>query len=190
MRIRRLLGYEKHSVTLPRRCSFIGTTNKQLFLYDKTGNRRFYPVKCNLKPYELHDREEEIREYIRQAWAEAVFLFKSDKLLPYAQREFKQDILSAQENAMEDDWRVGAIQDYLERYKSDPDSTVSVIELWYKALNQEDRIKPTRKDSIEITQIVLSLPDWERAEKPMNVALYGKQKVFIHRKKVETAVNW
>ena len=167
----------KNPVTLPRRCSFIGTTNKQLFLFDKTGNRRFYPVKCNLTPYDLHDHKEAIHAYILQAWAEAVSLYREKKLLPYARRELHEDILIAQENAMEDDWRVGAIQGYLEQHKNYNDSTVCVIELWYKALNQDDRSKPTRKDSIEIAQIVLSIPGWVRSDQPVYTD-WGKQKVF------------
>lgn len=170
--------YTKHPITLPRRCSFIGTTNKQLFLFDKTGNRRFYPVHCNVSPYDLHDREDEIREYIKQAWAEAVFLYKGNKLLPYARRELRKDILLAQENAMEDDWRVGAIQEYLER-KNYANANVSVIELWNRALHMDDRAKPTRKDSIEIAQIVLSIPGWMRSDKPVYTTEWGKQKVFI-----------
>ena len=168
--------YEKHPVTLPRRCSFIGTTNKQLFLFDKTGNRRFFPVHCNITPYDLHDHEDEIHAYIRQAWAEAVYLFKNDNLLPYARRELKEDIRKEQESAMEDDWRIGAIQGYLEKNKDYTGSTVSIIELWYKALNMDERAKPTRKDSIEIAQIVLS-SGWKRVSKPVYTE-WGKQKVF------------
>lgn len=169
--------YCRNPVTLPRRCSFIGTTNKQLFLFDKTGNRRFYPVHCNITPYYLHDHEKEIRDYIIQSWAEAVHLYRENNLPPYANRALRKDILIAQDNAMEDDWRVGAIQQYLEDSKNYTDATVSVIELWFKAMKQDDRSKPTRKDSIEIAQIVLSIPGWERSDKPIYTE-YGKQKVF------------
>ena len=176
--------YGKNPVTLPRRSSFIGTTNKQLFLFDKTGNRRFYPVRCNITPYDLHDHEKYIREYILQAWAEAVHLFREDNLLPYAHRELRQDILQAQDSAMEDDWRVGAIQQYLEDKKNYSDSTVSVIELWCDALKLDEHgAKPTRKDSIEIAQIVLSIPGWERSDRTEYTSRWGKQKVFRNAKK-------
>ena len=174
--------YAKNPITLPRRCSFIGTTNKQLFLFDKTGNRRFYPVRCNITQNDLHDHEKEIREYISQCWAEAVHLYKENKLLSYARRELKQDIMLAQENAMEDDWRAGAIQQYLEEKKNYADATVSVIELWYRALVNDSQFKPTRKDSIEIAQMVLSIPGWERSDKPIYTE-WGKQKVFIKTEK-------
>ena len=169
--------YGKHVQTIPRRCMFIGTTNNPQFLTDKTGNRRFYPVKVQSSAYRLYDHETEIKEYIRQAWAEAVHLFKEDKLQPFAKQEVLDQIREAQEAAMEDDWRIGAIEQYLEEQKPKTGDTVSVIELWHYALNEPDESKPTRKDSIEITQIITNVPGWVQCQNPVRTK-WGRQKVF------------
>ncbi len=171
--------YAKHVKTIPRRCCFIGTTNNSQFLTDKTGNRRFYPVKCNVDGYILLDNEKKVREYIRQAWAEAVHMFRENNLQPFAKKELLEDIRVEQENAMEDDWRIGAIEDYLEQTKQTHRATVSVIELWHNALKEPEESKPTRKDSIEITQIMMNIPGWVRSEKAIIVKPWGKQKVFV-----------
>ena len=169
--------YQKNVQTIPRRCVFIGTTNNPQFLTDKTGNRRFYPVLCRSDGYKLLDNEEAVRGYIRQAWAEAVHLYKEGKLQPFAKKEVLEQIRAAQEAAMEDDWRVGQIEQYLDDMKKAPNSTVSVIELWHKALNNPDEIKPTRKDSIEITQIITSIPGWIQCQNPIRTK-WGRQKCF------------
>ena len=169
--------YQKNVQTIPRRCVFIGTTNNPQFLTDKTGNRRFYPVLCRSDGYKLLDNEEAVRGYIRQAWAEAVHLYKEGKLQPFAKKEVLEQIRAAQEAAMEDDWRVGQIEQYLDDMKKAPNSTVSVIELWHKALNNPDEIKPTRKDSIEITQIITNIPGWVSCPNPMKTK-WGRQKCF------------
>ena len=169
--------YQKNVQTIPRRCVFIGTTNNPQFLTDKTGNRRFYPVKCGADGYKLLDHETEVRAYIRQAWAEAVHLYKEDKLQPFARREVLDQIRAAQEAAMEDDWRIGQIEQYLEDTKKKPNDTVTVIELWHRALNNPDEIKPTRKDSIEITQIITNVPGWAKSDTPVRTQ-WGVQKAF------------
>ena len=169
--------YQKNVQTIPRRCVFIGTTNNPQFLTDKTGNRRFYPVQCHADGYKLLDNEEAVREYIRQAWAEAVQLYKADNLQPFAKKEVLELIRAAQEAAMEDDWRVGAIEQYLEDMKKPPNSTVSVIELWHKALSEPDESKPARGDSIAISQIVLNVPGWAKGAGKISTP-WGRQKFF------------
>lgn len=162
--------YDKHTKTIPRRCIFIGTTNNALFLNDKTGNRRFYPVDCRSSGYDLFDREKEIREEIRMCWAEAVHKYKAGVLKPFADQSLIGDIRQAQEGSMEDDWRVGMIAEYLE--KKAIGEKVSVIEAWYDALNMDDKSRPDRKDSIEISQIIASIPGWVR-QKNASRCKYG-----------------
>jgi predicted P-loop ATPase len=62
--------YKEFTSTFPRRLILIGTTNKDEFLSDDTGNRRWLPLKvtqCNCVKIE-EDRE--------QLWAEAAALYK------------------------------------------------------------------------------------------------------------------
>lgn len=169
--------YAKHVITVPRRCMFIGTTNNPQFLTDKTGNRRFYPVKVQSYAYKMYDNEKAVKEYITQAWAEAVHLYKEGNLQPFARKEVLEQIRAAQEAAMEDDWRIGAIEQYLEEQKRANGATVSVIELWHSALNEPEDSKPTRKDSIEITQIISNIPGWIQCPNPVSTK-WGKQKAF------------
>ena len=178
--------YQKNVQTIPRRCVFIGTTNNPQFLTDKTGNRRFYPVKVYSFAYKLYDNEQAVREYIRQCWAEAVHLYKEGNLQPFAKAEVLEQIRAAQEAAMEDDWRIGAIEQYLADSKPQQGATVSVIELWHRALGEPEESKPTRKDSIEITQIISNVPGWIQCPKPI-MTNWGKQRAF---RKDDYAAIW
>lgn len=170
--------YNRHVETIPRRCVFVGTTNTPQFLSDKTGNRRFYPIRCTEDGYDLLGREAEVRDYIRQCWAEARELFKQGKMLPYANRELLGVIRNAQQDAEEDDWRVGAIQQYLEDTKKAPNAQTCVIELWHNALGEPEESKPGRSDSIEIGKIMNEMPGWERTGKAVRMDPWGIQKVF------------
>ena len=134
-------------------------------------------MKCNIQRFELFQRQAEIREYIAQAWAEAVHRFRNDDLQPFPKVELLDDIETAQQSVVEDDWRVGTIEQYLEQYKGNQGDTISVIEVWHRAFKQPDDRKPTRKDSIEITQILDSMTGWEKQDTPVYTP-WGRHKVF------------
>jgi predicted P-loop ATPase len=63
--------YARRTAQFPRQAVFIGTTNESEYLRDRTGNRRYWPVKCSRVDISAlaHDRD--------QLWAEAVHEFRS-----------------------------------------------------------------------------------------------------------------
>lgn len=173
------MPYEKYVQSFPRRCVFVGTANSTAFLSaDKTGNRRFYPIECQVLGYTLFDNIEEYREYIRQCWAEAKWLFDHNELQPYAKLDLLADIREIQENAADDDPRDGLIRAYCDRLA--PGSKVCVLELWERALHQDSTMRlPSRRDSMDIGQAVEKIPGWKRHPKSYRHPEYGVVKGFI-----------
>ena len=165
------MPFDRRVTDHPRQCVFIGTTNKEQFLTDKTGNRRFYPVKVHQSGYDLFDHEEEIKAYIRQCWAEAKVLYDKGEIPPYADRRLISEIREKQQDATEDDFRVGMIQSYL-----DGRHETCVLELWQNALGMSEYSKPAKKDSQEIGIIMQSMDGWEKQPKPKRFPGYGLQR--------------
>lgn len=164
--------FDRRTTDHKRQCVFIGTTNKEQFLTDKTGNRRWYPIKVNSNGYDIHDCAAEIKRDILQCWAEAKHLYDDGKLKPYADRALLDEIRKAQGQAVEDDYRIGLIEAYVEGRER-----VCVIELWKNALNNEFS-KPTRRDSNDIALILQSLGGWKRGK--VERSEYGNQ-LFWYR---------
>lgn len=172
--------WDKNVSDLPRRCIMIGTTNSDAPLTDKTGNRRYYPVEVHCNGYDLFDHEQEIREYIMQAWAEARELYRKGQMPNFANRKLTAAYREAQENATQDDWRVGAIQAYLERKL--PGELTCVREVCHRALstNPDFPKEPSLIESKDIGAIITRLPDWEKAGKK-RMANYGSQRCWRKR---------
>ena len=111
------LPYAKRPTDNPRTNVFIGTTNRDEFLEDPTGNRRWYPVKCSGAGTDLYSKEAECREDIKQAWAEMLVAYRNHEPLAntYTSPELEEQIRARQRAAEVEDELVGMVQDYLDR---------------------------------------------------------------------------
>lgn len=169
--------FDKNVTEYPRRCIFIGTTNNEQFLKDKTGNRRFYPVVVHSDGYWLHDHEQECRDYIIQCWAEARDKFKAGNMPCFADRSLLAEYQAAQEQAMEDDWRLGAIEAYLNEQV--PGTLVCVRQIKREVLsaNLDFPQDPTPKESQEIGIMMNKFEDWEKAGRVYTEG-YGRQRCW------------
>lgn len=172
--------YARNPSTFPRRCVFIGTTNTERFLQDKTGNRRWYPVKVNMSGYDLYKMEDECRNYILLCWAEARDKYKAGNMPNFADSKLIPDYRAAQENSMEDDWREGAIKDFLNKKSIGERVCVRMLAREALTLNNDSPRDPTKMEAREIGLIVDKLPNWERTKKAIRIdSTYGVQRGWI-----------
>lgn len=155
-----------------RQCIFIGTTNKEQFLKDKTGGRRFFPVRVHSRGVELFGRETEIRAEIAQCWAEARARMLAGDFPAHADAVLEESIRAAQEDALEDDYRIGMIAEYLEGKDS-----VCGIELWEKALHNPF-MRMGRRNELDIALIMQGFDGWERSSKRAFTPQYGRQRLW------------
>ena len=171
--------YDKNPVEYPRRCILIGSTNMERFLTDRSGNRRFYPVPVYSSGYDLFDHQAECKEYIIQCWAEARERYKAGNMPPFADYKLLKEYQNRQEEAMEDDWRVGKIFSYLERLN--PGSKVCAIQIYKDCLFPDSTNAPKPFESREIGQIMSKMEGWEKLQVQFRSDKYGKQRGWIKK---------
>lgn len=91
-------AYGRSEVEMPRRCVFAGSTNKDDYLKDETGNRRFWPVKVtaiDLKKLTA-DRD--------QLWAEAALAFHEGEAWHLTGKAAGYQVRATEQRAEEDPW--------------------------------------------------------------------------------------
>lgn len=153
--------YGRRTEQRPRVCVFAGTTNNDHFLTDRTGNRRYLPLivcKARIRKSMFDNREEVIMEFA-QAWGEAMYIYKNENPRLVLPKHLERYVQKMQNNFVEEDVRVGIIQEWLDTYNDD---YVCVAMLYERALGN-DREKPSRRESNELHDIMLhSIEGWRR----------------------------
>jgi predicted P-loop ATPase len=148
-------SYGRRVETHPRQCVFAGTINKDCYLIDETGNRRFWPVRCEKI---LRD---DLQANRNQLWAEAVHRYKQKE-----NWHLDNDYLTKI-----------AIQEQADRLQTDPwEDLVTEFLNWRDVVTTEEILrdcigKPkdewTRADEMRIGRI-LSAHKWDRKRTMVN----------------------
>ena len=165
------IPYERRADTFYRQCVFAGTTNKDDFLQDETGNRRFLIIHTGFTKTSKSLFTPEVMDDIKQAWAEAVHIWKNEDpqlILPEACIQQAKEL---QEANMADDGKRGIILDYLEGK-----TQVCAREIWFEAL--EESISPKSYQTSEINSIIAKVSGWQRMKTPRKFPKYGSQRGF------------
>lgn len=165
------IPYERRADTFYRQCVFSGTTNKDDFLQDETGNRRFLIIHTGITKPSKSLFESEVMDDIKQAWAEAVYIWKNEKPELILPESCVQQAKELQEQNMADDGKRGIILEYLEGK-----TQVCAREIWFDAL--EENIAPKSYQTSEINNIIAKVPGWQRMKTPRKFPKYGSQRGF------------
>lgn len=191
-------AYARHTKENKRQCVFYGTTNDDDFLRDRTGNRRFWPIRCNVhKPsksvFDLTPAD------IDMIWAEVKAWYDEGESL-YLDAQMTEKAAEVQQTYTEDDPRIGEIEQYLDRpvptnwYSMSKEDRRNYIQGYLKADGSTMRRTFICSSEIgyelygiqsmklwearEFNNILRAIPNWKNQGKMRVVPDYGKQRVF------------
>lgn len=184
--------YARETEQRPRACVFAGTTNNPHFLTDTTGNRRFLPVECGINEPAMSLFADGADGYFEQAWAEAVHVYKTERPVLVLDERSAAFAMEKQEQYLEDDPRVGMVQQYLDEKLSEwmakpqrrqEDVRVCAQELIQEALPEEQCRAQSRFLVNEMHSIMQNkIEGWVKYPKNNGRAKtsdYGVQRCYI-----------
>lgn len=150
-------AYKELDVVHPRQSIFIGTHNKNDFLHDETGNRRYWPVQCTKGKEAAADVWEYLTPAtVAQIWAEAKERVAQGETL-YLDKELEKTANEIQGNHLEAD----AWEEDVLRFTKDK-TEVTTKEVWELAI-QGDR--PISKIDQNRISKILRVAGWRYVDK-------------------------
>lgn len=189
-------AYGRRTVAYPRQCIFIGTTNDNECLRDRTGNRRFWPVNVS------HGKQSLWQDLnVDQIWAEAVLAYKAGEEL-YLKDTLADQAIEAQAEHTEESDKAGLVYEYLKTllphnwdvmdlsdrrvflsgdFTSDGGtikrSRVCAMEVWCECFNGDPK-QLSNIQAREIRGILDNADGWERYDGKFHFGLYGRQRAY------------
>lgn len=198
--------YGRRTEEYPRQCVFAGSTNNLMFLKDRTGNRRFWPITGD-KDRKTKNSWDLSKDEIDQLWAEAYHYWSEGEPL-VLEGALEEEALRIQLSHTEGGELVGLIEEYLEmelpedweskdiydrreyiRNYGDDDYCGSVqrervcaLEIWCEVM-EGDRKNLQNAKAREIIDILQSIKGWSPYSKSVGKMrfgkMYGVQRAFI-----------
>ncbi len=196
--------YGRRTISHPRSCILVGTSNDRTFLRDNTGNRRFWPVDVD-KALATKSVWNQLAEEVNQIWAEAVTLYHQKEKI-YMDDDLREHAELAQLEHSESDPREGVILNFLDTLisedwnKKSEDARrifymnqetnkhlctvkrdrICAVELWVECFKQE-KGRMRNSDARELNSLLRKLEEWEEMRTPRKTICYGSQRVFIRK---------
>ena len=198
--------YGRRTEEYPRQCVFAGSTNNLMFLKDRTGNRRFWPIAGD-KDRKTANSWDIMDEEIDQIWAEAFYYWSEGESL-VLEGSIAEEAMRVQMSHTEGGELMGLIEEYLSmrlpadwedyelherrEYIREYDETeasgfrlrerVCPLEIWCELL-EGDRKNLLNAKAREITDVLQAIPGWvpytNGTGKIRFGKLYGPQRAFI-----------
>ncbi|WP_443660130.1 VapE domain-containing protein [Clostridium algidicarnis] len=201
------VAYGRRTSRFPRQCVFIGTTNDNEFLRDRTGNRRFWPIDVGVAPNTKSVFEDLSQYEVEQIWAEALDLFKNGEKLHLSGEEEKE-AQKQQDSHSEESAKAGLVEEYLNKllpenwyeleitekrnyiqgteFVDSIEGTLRrektcVMEIWVELFNGDPK-QLTPMQSREINDILKGFSDWGRGDNPLSFGkMYGRQRPYLRK---------
>lgn len=200
--------YGRRTTAYPRRCVFFGTTNEAEFLRDRTGNRRFWPIDCGVKPA-VKSVFKDLPTEVPQIWAEAIAAWQLGETL-YLEGEALRISEEAQEEHSEQSAKEGMIREFVCReippdwdkrtirqrqlywqadFEKDgaaasaanervPREKICAAEIWCECFGADIKFMK-RTDTLEINAVLAKIEGWEKSSAAIRFGTeYGVQKGF------------
>lgn len=143
----------RHPIQVPRQCVFAATTNKDSYMHDETGNRRFWPVKCGKIDTASLARDRD------QLWAEAVHRYRDLEEDWWLSKAVEQIAITETKNRLESDAWQEAINEFLA-----PRSDVRVEDILINCLSKNID-SWTKQDQMQVARC-LKIAGWEKFRVP------------------------